>query len=293
MTEFEDLRTRAFLGAADAQFNLAVSCANGRGVEQDGAEAVHWYRLAAQQGDAEAEFALGEAYKNGRGVPQGDAEAFRWYRLAAQQEHFRAQIDLAKSYLEGFGVSQDYELAHIWANLAIGNAPRDARNECIKIREQAAEHFSPSEILELQRRARAEPASSGLEEVVSNSPKPVTGPAPASPNPNQGLSTASVVPTGAIPTGGVSAVNRGVQRPAERAKASPLVIAVVIAGIAVIMWMFRYEYESAVLTLPNSMSVSYQVRTDRWTGTTCNVYPPGQLSVIPASVMGQSCRVLR
>ena len=293
MNEFEDIRTRAFLGAADAQFNLAVSCANGRGVELAGAEAVRWYRLAADQGHAAAQLALGNAYKNGQGVPQDDAEAFRWYQLAVEQGHFRAQIDLAKNYLEGFGVSQDYELAHIWANRAVGHAPRDSREACIKLREQAEEHFSPSEILALQRRARAEPASSGLEEVVSNSPKPVTGPAPASPNPNQGLSTASVVPTGAIPTGGVSAVNRGVQRPAERAKASPLVIAVVIAGIAVIMWMFRYEYESAVLTLPNSMSVSYQVRTDRWTGTTCNVYPPGQLSVIPERILGQSCGASR
>ena len=42
--------------------------ANGRGVEQDDAEAVKWYRLAAEQGDADAQANLGTmAYHNGKG----------------------------------------------------------------------------------------------------------------------------------------------------------------------------------------------------------------------------------
>ena len=40
--------------------------ANGRGVEQDDAEAVKWYRLAAEQGGAAAQFNLGWMYANGR-----------------------------------------------------------------------------------------------------------------------------------------------------------------------------------------------------------------------------------
>jgi len=41
----------------------------GRGVFQDDAEAVKWYRLAAEQGDANAQFNLGGMYEDGEGVP--------------------------------------------------------------------------------------------------------------------------------------------------------------------------------------------------------------------------------
>ena len=52
-------------GDADAQFNLGVMYANGRGVLKDEAEAVRWSRLAAEQGDADAQFSLGVMYANG------------------------------------------------------------------------------------------------------------------------------------------------------------------------------------------------------------------------------------
>ena len=58
---------------------------NGEGVPQDYAEAVKWYRLAAEQGDANAQYNLGLMYDNGQGVPQDYAEAVKWYRLAAEQ----------------------------------------------------------------------------------------------------------------------------------------------------------------------------------------------------------------
>ena len=46
-------------GNAVAQFYLGLTYANGRGVPQNNAEAVKWYRLAADQGDAGAQFNLG------------------------------------------------------------------------------------------------------------------------------------------------------------------------------------------------------------------------------------------
>jgi TPR repeat protein len=148
------LYLEALEGGADAKLKVAVALRDGLGVRQDAAEAFRWLRFAAEQGYAEAQFVLGDAYKNSHDVPQDDAEAVRWIRLAAEQGHFGAQVDLARSYLEGFGVPQDYELAHIWANLAVGNAPRNFREGCSKLRDQAAEHFSPSKIIELQKRAR-------------------------------------------------------------------------------------------------------------------------------------------
>ena len=38
---------------------------------EDYAQAVSWYRKAAQQGYAEAQYTLGWMYANGRGVPRG------------------------------------------------------------------------------------------------------------------------------------------------------------------------------------------------------------------------------
>ena len=58
---------------------------NGQGVPQDYAEAVKWYRLAAEQGDVAAQYNLGIMYDNGDGVPQDYKEAVKWYRLAAEQ----------------------------------------------------------------------------------------------------------------------------------------------------------------------------------------------------------------
>ena len=66
----------------------------GEGVPQDYAEAVKWYRLAAEQGYAAAQFNLGVGYANGEGVPQDYAEAVKWYRLAAEQGYAAAQYNL-------------------------------------------------------------------------------------------------------------------------------------------------------------------------------------------------------
>ena len=42
-------------------------------------------RKDAEQGDATAQYQLGFRYNIGQGAPQDDAEAVRWYRLAAEQ----------------------------------------------------------------------------------------------------------------------------------------------------------------------------------------------------------------
>ena len=42
-------------------------------------------RKAAEQGDAKAQYKLGVMYDYGRGVPVNDAEAVKWYRMAAEQ----------------------------------------------------------------------------------------------------------------------------------------------------------------------------------------------------------------
>jgi tetratricopeptide (TPR) repeat protein len=84
----EDLATlqqQAASGNADAQIELGIRFHSGRGVPQDYAQAVAWFRKAAEQGNAVAQEFLGIAYMNGLGVPQDYAQARAWYQKAANQ----------------------------------------------------------------------------------------------------------------------------------------------------------------------------------------------------------------
>ena len=86
-----------------AQSNLGLMYTTGEGVPEDDAEAVRWYRLAAEQGVARAQYSLGFKYATGAGVPQDDVEAVRWYRLAADQGEANAQNNLGLMYETGTG----------------------------------------------------------------------------------------------------------------------------------------------------------------------------------------------
>jgi TPR repeat protein len=59
--------------------------ANGEGVAENDAEAVKWYRLAADQGEASAQHNIGHMYARGDGVPESRVDAYFWWNLAAAQ----------------------------------------------------------------------------------------------------------------------------------------------------------------------------------------------------------------
>lgn len=77
-------RKAAELGHAGACNNLGVCYDHGYGVTSDAAEAMKWYRRAAELGDSDACFNLGICYANGRGVAKDMTEAAKWYRKAAE-----------------------------------------------------------------------------------------------------------------------------------------------------------------------------------------------------------------
>ena len=147
-TALKEFRPLAEQGNADAQFNLGFMYENGLGVPQDYAEAVKWYRNAAE-GQASAQYNLGNMYREGRGVPQDDAEAAKWYRKAAEQNRASGQENLGVSYAEGRGVPQDYVQALMWLNLA---AEQD--KDAVKNRDDLAKRATPEQIAEAQRLAR-------------------------------------------------------------------------------------------------------------------------------------------
>jgi TPR repeat protein len=69
---------------------------------------------AFQRGDAKPQKILGHMYRWGRGVPQDFAAAMNWYRKAAEQGNADAQYDLGDIYNGGYGVPQDYAAAASW-----------------------------------------------------------------------------------------------------------------------------------------------------------------------------------
>ena len=118
--------------------------ANGRGISKDDAEAVRWYRKAAEQGNAKGQNNLGSCpNEKGQGVskdedlrrcggflrpqnratlkrkpilglhtlmvvafPKDDMEAVRWFRKAVEQGNANAQIGSGAMYSLGRGVAK-------------------------------------------------------------------------------------------------------------------------------------------------------------------------------------------
>jgi TPR repeat protein len=111
-------RLAADQGLGNAQFNIGVYYTDGIGVARDDAEAVRWYRLAADQGNASAQCNLGMCYAKGAGIAQDDREAVRWYRLSADQGDATAQANLGTRYQKGAGVAKDEAAAARWYRLA-------------------------------------------------------------------------------------------------------------------------------------------------------------------------------
>src|SRR4029079_4959248 len=58
-------------------------------------------KAKAEAGDAESEMELGRRYDRGEGVVKDHAEAVKWYRKAAQQNFAVAQYNLGVCYEQG------------------------------------------------------------------------------------------------------------------------------------------------------------------------------------------------
>jgi TPR repeat protein len=83
-------------------------------VEQNSAEAAHWYYRAASGGDAAALYQLGVINAAGRGVEKDAKQAVFWYRAAAQRGQVEAMKALAEAYGQGIGVEKDAAKAAEW-----------------------------------------------------------------------------------------------------------------------------------------------------------------------------------
>jgi TPR repeat protein len=120
----------------------------------------------AQKGYAVAQWSLGVMnYRLGAFSHEGRqnaAEALVWYRRAAEQGHPDSQASLATAYADGVGVPQDRVQAHKWYSLAAANIPARGRHQnfegmradLIKQRDALARKMTRAQIAEAQKLAQ-------------------------------------------------------------------------------------------------------------------------------------------
>ena len=89
-------------------------------------------------------------YWRGNGVTRDYAEALKWYRKAAEQGVAEAQNNLGLMYEKGMGVLQDMIAAHMWLTIAAANGDKKA----VKGRDIVAGKLSSSDIVKAQKRAK-------------------------------------------------------------------------------------------------------------------------------------------
>jgi hypothetical protein len=101
-------------GIPSAMTRLGVMLINGLGVaEADADQATELWKKAARLGDPEA-MALMAATLRAQGEAGSDAEALKWFRQAAQKGHARAQYQLGELLSRGWGAPTNVAQARTW-----------------------------------------------------------------------------------------------------------------------------------------------------------------------------------
>jgi TPR repeat protein len=121
------------------------------GVAKDVAEAVRWYRKAADQGYAAAQYDLGRAYDLGDGVAKDNVEAARWWQKAAEQGIAKAQYNLGLAYHSGAGVTKDDVEAYFWINIAASSLDQAFVRQS---RDNIGKSLTAAQLSEVQERCR-------------------------------------------------------------------------------------------------------------------------------------------
>ena len=140
------------------------------------------FLLLAEAGDVEAQFKLGVMYDHGENVPQDFAEAMKWYRVAAEQGHAEAQLAFGRYILgideKAFGLcellfvfsakdefrsnlrknrkKESLIEAHKWFNLAASRpgVSKKTRGKAVCIRDLMTRSMDWKEVSIAQKRAR-------------------------------------------------------------------------------------------------------------------------------------------
>ena len=172
------LVTAAKGGDPLAFYEIGARFTEGRGVEEDRAEAVKWYQRAADAGVVPAAYRLANLYEKGAGVQRDAAkakalylkaaaagnasaihnlavmlaggrdggpdlaEAARWFEKAASLGVRDSQFNLAVLYARGDGVARNLEESYKWFAIAARDGDKDAAEK----RDEIAKALKPEEL---------------------------------------------------------------------------------------------------------------------------------------------------
>ena len=143
-------RKAAEQGDIVAQRYLGWMYFKGEGVVLDYRQSAEWYHKAAEQGDANSQGNLGWLHRHGRGVVQDHQAAVKWYRKAAEGGSDWAQRDLGWMYHKGLGVQQDKVLAYMWYTVSGAKGSQKA----VKWAQNLAKTMTASQVSEAGKLAR-------------------------------------------------------------------------------------------------------------------------------------------
>lgn len=115
----------------NAMICLGDMYAQGQGVEQDYAQANHWYQKSVAAYQLEGHYRLGLAYLNGLGVAVDYGLSADHFSEAANVGIAPAQFELAKLYQQGLGVVQDIEEVYYFASAAAMHGHEPAQVLCV------------------------------------------------------------------------------------------------------------------------------------------------------------------
>jgi hypothetical protein len=147
--QFNQWKSKADEGDAEAQFLVSRCYYNGTGVTADPNEAIWWCRKSAVQGYAVAQGGLGLCYQLGRGgLNKESKEAVFWLRKAAEQGEAMALGNLGICYANGVGVEKDQVEAYAYYDLA-GSTFKSAFEQ----RDKLAKEMTPEQIKAGQKRS--------------------------------------------------------------------------------------------------------------------------------------------
>ena len=111
MRKFYKAQEEAYKGNKEAQLEAQLELGNmyfnGIGVSENKADAVKYYKMAADKGNKQAQLQIGNMYFDGIGVLENKADAVKYYKMAAEQGSKEAQKRLGYMYGKGIGVTKN------------------------------------------------------------------------------------------------------------------------------------------------------------------------------------------
>ncbi len=117
-------KDKAEAGDRDAQNEMGLLAQD----ERNYAEALKWFKRAADQGLSKSQVSLGFLYGEGLGVKADHVQAFHWYSLAAAQGDPDGEFDMGMCYHHGDGVKQNPDLAIKWFTRALNHGDDEGRS---------------------------------------------------------------------------------------------------------------------------------------------------------------------